>query len=596
MRRKLFFSASLIAAALTAALPTVTAQADSSGKLLDLTSLYQMVVDSAHEHLFFSSNYGADTVLVTDLAGNTVTHLDTAGAAGMALSPDGSTLYVGGAAVTGPATVTDTVTAYSTTTLAQTAQYSLSGLGAPQYLAVQSGKLWVSLASGTTSGTIGDFDLSATAPVFEMQPAVGDWTSAPIIAADPTGTGNMLVAVQPKNETSSQVETFNTSQDPVVFQAAGGVTFGDNNTCGDVSDVVVVPGGGQFIPVCEAAANLPAASAPDALYRYSTANLSEQGSYGPVSSPDAVAIAPDSGLVAGGGSAGSPVFEPGGDAPVNVFSDSPIAGGIGLSADGSELYVVTGSANGLYLNVYDNPSVPRTTTSTPTPTPTTTPTATPTPTTTPTRTPAFTLAATPSTSAYKPTVRVTVHLGSTGTNRSIAIYAQTLGNNAKTRIASGRVNSAGDLTVSYPASHSTTFSAVFTGDAEYVPRTVTTSVTVAAVAKLSVGGYYGTSKKGPVTYLLFRKSAKLKATVTVLPAKSGECVKMQSQYYYKDAWHADVTSGCITLNKSSAATGYLTLSKDHLGYPYRVRIDYIRGKDISNLSANSGWQSFKVLS
>jgi hypothetical protein len=120
-------------------------------------------------------------------------------------------------------------------------------------------------------------------------------------------------------------------------------------------------------------------------------------------------------------------------------------------------------------------------------------------------------------------------------------------------------------------------------------------VTVAAVAKLSVGGYYGTAKKGSVKYLLFRKSAKLKATVTVRPAKFGECVRLQSQYYYKDAWHAAVTSGCITLNKSSAATGNLTLSKDHLGYPYRVRVDYLRGKDVSNLSANSGWQYFKVV-
>ena len=69
---------------------------------------------------------------------------------------------------------------------------------------------------------------------------------------------------------------------------------------------------------------------------------------------------------------------------------------------------------------------------------------------------------------------------------------------------------------------------------------------------------------------------------------------MQSQYYDKGAWHAAVTSDCIALTKSSAATGYLTLSKDHLGYPYRVRVEYIRGKDVSNLSANSGWKFFKI--
>jgi hypothetical protein len=69
---------------------------------------------------------------------------------------------------------------------------------------------------------------------------------------------------------------------------------------------------------------------------------------------------------------------------------------------------------------------------------------------------------------------------------------------------------------------------------------------------------------------------------------------VQSQYYYKGAWHAGVTSDCIALGKSSTATGYLTLSKNHLGYPYRLRADYIRGKDVSNLSASSSWQSFEV--
>jgi hypothetical protein len=71
---------------------------------------------------------------------------------------------------------------------------------------------------------------------------------------------------------------------------------------------------------------------------------------------------------------------------------------------------------------------------------------------------------------------------------------------------------------------------------------------------------------------------------------------VQSQYYYKGAWHADVTSGCIALSKSSAATGYLTLSNDHPGSPYRVRVDYIRGKDVANLSASSSWQSYKITS
>ena len=194
MRRTLFFPVVLVAAALTAAFTAAlsmgTARADSTGKHLDLTALYQMVVDSAHGHLFFTSNSGTDSVLVTDLAGNTVTHLDAPGATAITLSPDGSTLYVGAAAFTA-GKLANTVTAYSTTTLAQTAQYSVGSYGAPEYVAVQSGKLFVSV---TGSDAIGDFDLSATTPVYTPQLAMGDWSSPPILAADPTGAGNMLVA------------------------------------------------------------------------------------------------------------------------------------------------------------------------------------------------------------------------------------------------------------------------------------------------------------------------------------------------------------------------------------------------------------------
>jgi hypothetical protein len=595
VHRKLFLSAALIAAAsLTAAFPMVAARADSSGNPLDLTAVAQMVVDSAHGHLFFTTDSGTGTVVVTNLTGRTVGNLGPVGATAMALSPDGSTLYVGGTAAN-PADYT--VNAYSTATLKLTAQYSLGNAGEPESLAVQSGMLWISIDNGM-DGLIGSVDLSAATPAFQLQLGMDEWETAPILATDPAANGDILVAVQ-SSEAWTQVETYNTTGDPVNFQAqTNELIFSDKGTCADVFQVAVVPGGGQFIPACQVEMN-STASTPDALYLYGTTGLkeggsSDQGSYAPVASPDAVAIAADTGLIAAGGSAGTSIFEPGGDAPVNVFSGAPIGGGVALSADGSELYVVTDSSSGLYLNVYDNPSVPRT--PTPTPTPTVTPTPTPTPTVTPTRTPALTVGATPSAGTYRQTVRVTAHLGSTDTNRTVAIYAQTFGSDVKTRIASGRVNSAGDLTVSYPASHSTTFSAGFTGDAEYLPRTVTTSVTVAAEEKLSVGGYYGTSKQGSVRYLLFRVSAKLKATATVLPAKSGECVKVQSQYYYKDAWHAGVTSGCIVLNKSSAATGYLTLGKDHLGYPYRVRVDYIRGKDVSNLGANTGWQYFKVVS
>jgi hypothetical protein len=59
---------------------------------LPITSLTQVVADGLHGHVFLSAD---EAVVVTNLAGKVVTTLDVGDkAAGMALSPDGGTLYV----------------------------------------------------------------------------------------------------------------------------------------------------------------------------------------------------------------------------------------------------------------------------------------------------------------------------------------------------------------------------------------------------------------------------------------------------------------------------------------------------------------------
>jgi hypothetical protein len=55
-----------------------------------------------------------------------------------------------------------------------------------------------------------------------------------------------------------------------------------------------------------------------------------------------------------------------------------------------------------------------------------------------------------------------------------------------------------------------------------------------------------------------------------------------------------VTTGCATLNAKSEASGALAVSKYAQGVPYRVRADYIRGNDTSNLDADSGFLDFMV--
>ena len=72
--------------------------------------------------------------------------------------------------------------------------------------------------------------------------------------------------------------------------------------------------------------------------------------------------------------------------------------------------------------------------------------------------------------------------------------------------------------------------------------------------------------------------------VAVAPNKAGECAKVEIQEYYRGAWHPNVTTNCVALNKNSVVGVYFTLNQADIGYHYRLRGDYVRGSDLSNLA------------
>jgi hypothetical protein len=780
MRRRILLSVTAVVAAGIAALPmsgavagaaaavtatktaavTVAKTADSAAATatLPLADYYQMAVDSVHDHLFFSQgSSGSNSILVTDFSGNTVaTITGQTGVMGITLSPDGSTLYAALAGV-------DEVTAISTTTLQQVAVYPLGAGDTPLSVAVQSGKLWVSYDTGITGGaTIGDFDLSAASPVLAPQAAMGGWYSAPMIAADPSDTGNVLVAMQ-LGLSPSAAASYDTSADPVTVRAqANELKNGAADNCDNAADLAVAPGGAQFIPAC---------GAPYAHYRYSTATLAQLGSYGSTNYPDAIAIASGTGTVAAG--VDNPyatddiyVYAPGGDEPLGLFnagSGELVARGLGLTADASELFAVSQTNNVFTLNAYADPTLPQasltltgagtasighsvtlngtltvgasaeplagatvtvtrtgpgssetlttttgsggsfTLTDTPpavgsytytasyggsatasrataalhvtvslvaasltlsgpgtvsignsvtlngslkaagaslagakvavtrtgpggpkTTTFTTnaeggftltdsrpavgsyiytasyTGSATTSPATArhnvtvsllPT---SLTVSATPGTANYGGVVRVTAHLGATETNRTVEILGKPRGVSTSTRLADARVNSSGNLTVSVRVARSTTFTAVFAGDARYAAKSASTTMYTRADVAMAISDYYASKRVGSVTYRLYHHTKHLNVGAAVAPNKSGECVQVEIQEYYRGAWQPNVTTDCVALNKNSAVGVYFTLNQADIGYPYRLRADYVRGSDLSNLSADTGWQYFMV--
>jgi hypothetical protein len=70
-------------------------------------------------------------------------------------------------------------------------------------------------------------------------------------------------------------------------------------------------------------------------------------------------------------------------------------------------------------------------------------------------------------------------------------------------------------------------------------------------------------------------------------------VTVQTQEFYKGAWHASGMTGCTKLSTAGKATVLLPLSKDQLGRPYRIRADFASNSK-ANASGTSGWQYFLV--
>jgi DNA-binding beta-propeller fold protein YncE len=132
--------------AISAGLPAASARAATTSVQLPIARYSHMVVDQAHQHIFFSGGSTSSSILVTDFSGNTVATIpNEPGATGLALSSDGSTVYA--ALANG-----DAVSAISTSTLTETARYDTGTGTAPVYVAYTSGKIWFGYNTYVVSG------------------------------------------------------------------------------------------------------------------------------------------------------------------------------------------------------------------------------------------------------------------------------------------------------------------------------------------------------------------------------------------------------------------------------------------------------------
>jgi len=620
---------------------------------LPITSFYQIAADTAHGHLFISEGSSSiNHILVTDFSGKQVATISgQTGVMGIALSADGSTLY---AALSGA----HAVTAIDTSTLTQTASYPIGSSNTPQDVAEQSGKVWVSYDTGTPgSATIGDIDVSSATPSFNTQANMGGWSSAPELAADPQNTG-VLVAAAP-GQSPSAAASYDTTVDPVTVRASGSM-----GNCENQRDLAVVPGGAQFILAC---------GFPYAHFRYSAADLSQQGSYASTNYPDAIAIDTNGDVFAGSDAlyaASLYVYKQNGDTALNTFVlDGGVAvdlapRGVAVTTDGSVLFAVFNlpATTEFHLQVFDKPTLvqpvvklagPKTayvtksltmngsisvpsgskppagtvitinrtirggTTKTFTVktaaggafTVTDKPPAagkytyaasyagsstiapgTGSHTVSVVRLPvSLTVSASPRNSTYERTVHVTAHLGRTASSRTVSIYTQSFGSSGRKLLKRGPVNARGILTVSYQAAHSATISVVYSGDAQYSPRTVKRAIYVRARVTESLSGYYGSTHIAGQTYRLYHHNQVVRDVASVSPNKARQCVTFKVQQHYRGAWRTILITGCATANSHSKALARFDVRHAARGYHYRIRANYVRGTDKSNLNNSSGW-------
>jgi hypothetical protein len=195
---------------------------------------------------------------------------------------------------------------------------------------------------------------------------------------------------------------------------------------------------------------------------------------------------------------------------------------------------------------------------------------------------------------YGAVVTLTVTLGPTVADRRVTLYATPFGK-ARKRVAAGAVNAGRKWYVRYRITRATTFTAVFAGGPYNAPNSASRTLDAYARVTDRITGAYKRNKSGNGTaYDFFHGTGTLILYSTVAPNSRGECLEPETEQYDKGfGWDADTKYGCDKLNRESRDAAPFSLSLA-VGDRYRIRGDYLSGKDTASLSAQGPWLYFTV--
>lgn len=629
-------TALLSALAVACAVPVVTAPAAHAADVkieLPMTAFRDVLADDDHVYV---TGGGSAGVVVRDLTGAAVTTITgQPGAAGMALSPDGGTLYVA-------LSQGDAISAIDTTTLVETARYATGASTCPQHVTAVGTSIWFGYGCAS-AGDIGVVDLSGETPaVTTARAAAGyGYTYAPFVEARVDGAVTRLLAAPPGGYHLHSYTVAGTALTMVTTREVAQ---------GNLNDIAVTADGTRVVT---------AAGSPYHHARYATADLSSDGLFGEgLAYPNAAAVT--DGFVAAGTDASYAhdvrVYTAAGSLVRTWETGTRLQPhGLAYSPDGSRLFAVSGDwgATPRYLHVLVDPMKAATSITLTRPSTakirtaftvtgkltsglaipagqtlqitrsSTYGTVTLPSVTTGTGgafsftdtvrkrgaytyqaawagdathvaasgqtafkvlglTPAVTIATSASTYRYGATGSVTAKLGTTYSSRVLQLSATPYGY-SKRVLKTAAVDGNGYLKGSTTLSRRTTFAATFGGDEVYEPRTVTKVVTVGAHLKQYLDGYYTTSG----SYKVFRSYEDPVLGVVVSPNRMGTCMAFTAQHYVSGAWRTIATASCLPLDQYSIASAILR-GTHNINVPHRMRSTFMG--DVSNTRTTGAWQ------
>lgn len=197
--------------------------------------------------------------------------------------------------------------------------------------------------------------------------------------------------------------------------------------------------------------------------------------------------------------------------------------------------------------------------------------------------PKVTIAASKTLVTFGHPVRVTAHLGSATTTRTLTIYARPYDRD-RTRIASGVVDAQGNLSASYTMHRRTRFIVTFAGDDRYYPTSAYVVVRARAVIYDHLSGYYDTSG----AYRIYHDGDSPELDARLFPNLYHVCLYFRAQYYSGGRWHRASVSPCV---RTGAAGRAAALLNNALALPYRLRAEW-RGSTTAT-AAHGPWRHLR---